>query len=413
MTTYHVSVKLADLTWDLTHDSGDVSDDDRVLPALTFGWRMPEGLWPQQPEPMTASLAINVPDFTSDIADLAEGDPCSIRIGLIGDDPEVDYSAHQVAFYGRITDLKATPRPRRAGVTLSVAAVDYIPDLAELQAWFPTPSIDQDSPAMLEELWDARFDTDFPDWPAEFGAPAIIPVNAYQDVPTRIGHELTQCIGLTAGDPTHRLIIAPVVDSTTELLDTTQAWSFDAIYKEHPDDPYVIPSARIERASLEWLYSKQSWPNFIEVVGDLVNVTTAHVGYSHRRTAKIDVTLMDSDDADNVAEFYLPDPTPSAWRVNTFRLLATRASLPDADFSGLAVMFPILTVFPGFPQRSACYGHPIVLADVPDHINPLAPGAGVSDVTGRLTGASVTITGGHVHFDLQLRQTTAAYEGEL
>lgn len=401
--SYRVVVNLGALTWDISHGDGALPDEDDVLDNLSFGWSMPEGLWPMQPEPMTATLALNVPTFTSDVHDLVEGDTCSILVFLTDEDGF--HETQTAAFYGRITDLQARPRSRRDGVTLSVVAVDYTVDLVELPTW--APSGVTDIPTTLEQLWDDRIATAFPTWPGpfEFGTPDTAPVADAQDVPTRIANELAQAVAPIDATPTHRLILAPLIDDTTNTLDATQAWTFDRVYKPPNTDAYSIACDRIEKDSFEWLYSKQSWPNYVEVIGPSATETASHAAPTPR-IARLTVTLVDSADVADVAAFYLPDPTPSGWRLNTFRFHATRGSgivIDDAPFQA----FPQLHLLPDTAERSSCYGQPIVITDVPNHLNPLADGEPeeTSHVEGRLTAASVTVQGGHVFFDFQLRQT--------
>lgn len=399
MTSYRVTVQLGALTWNIEPTDADAADEDRVLDGLRIGWSMPEGLWPQQPDPMTASLALNVPDFTSDVHDLTEGDQCAVAVYLVDDDGL--HETMTTTFYGRITDLKAVPRPNRPGVTLSIAAVDYIVDLAELDPWAPAPGATWDAPTFLAQLWDDRIASDFPTWDASLGANAIDPALDNRKVSEVIAFELVQNIGTTLGEPTHRAIIAPYIDFSTGTLDATQEWAFDMVYKESSEPAYEIPCAKVERQSLTWLYSKQTGPNSVFVTGEHVQASAAHPGILHRRTATIEVTLEDSPEP--VAEFYLPDPDPSGWRISTFRFLATRGGI-DIDDAPVA-LFPSWTLSPGSPDRSSCYGRPIVVTGVPNDRNPLATGAGVSDIGGRLTAATVTVQAGHMAFEFQLRQT--------
>lgn len=406
MISYRVTVDLGALSWDISHGDGALDDADEILDNLSFSWSMPEGLWPTQPNPMTATLGINVPDFTSGVSDLVEGDPCAIQFYFTDDDGL--HETLTASFYGRITDLQANPRSRRDGVTLSVVAVDYTVDMAELDPWAPAPGT-WTAPTLLEQLWDDRITSDFPTWDTSLGLMSIDPQLDDRPPSEVIAFELVQNIGTTLGEPTHRAILAPNIDFSTGTLDTTQEWAFDMIYKDSPEDPYTIPCDRVEKESLTWLYSKQTGPNAVFVVGPEGYGTgsAAHPGITHRRLETIDATITDS--LDPVAEFYLPDPTPSGWRVDTFRFHTTRGAGIHID-DVPAMLFPSWTLSPGSPDRSSCYGHPIILSDVPWHVNPLASGPTpeTSDVTGRLTGASFTVAGGHVFLDLQLRQTGLA-----
>jgi hypothetical protein len=368
----------------------------------------------------TASLGINVPDFTSDVSALAEGDPVVIDLTILSEgEPSYDIDDNPVynttaTFYGRISDLQAVPRDGRNGVTLSVVAVDYTVDLRTLEVWAPGagPWV-QD--AFLEQLWDDRIGTAFPTWYSSLGSNAIDPPVDNRNVGDVIDAELIQAAGFTLGEPTHRAIIAPNIDPFTRRLDTTQEWAFDMVYKESPTDPYPVPCHLIEKGSLVWLYSKAGDTNSVTVVSETGSGDAIHPGVTLRRVVNLDVTLTDPD-LDWLAELYLPDPVPSMWRVDGFRFHPTRGSGMDAEDlpHGLMPRWEVPPVTDAghdeldLTERSSCYGRPIELVDVPWHVNPLAvdDDPELTTVTGRLWGASVTVVGGHVMFDMQLRQTS-------
>lgn len=409
MSYYAADITLGDLSWTIVYneDGTAVSDDLLVLDSLSFGWRMPDGLWPQQPEPMTASLALNVPDFSDGPNELKEGDPCSISVKLA---PLAD----PFVFYGLISDLKAVPRGRtRPGVTLSVVAVDPTTTLYELPEWTSgtaPPPVETYVPDLLEQLWDDRNLGDFPGWPTtDFGAHAIYPGDQVQTPGAVIEHELLQSIST---DVTRRLILAPVIDSGTGLADADTPWSFDVVTKAAAGTALEIPAALVDRSSIEWLFARNTGPTRVEATGDggvadNRQVAAYDVDDPHPVTERIPVTFVDGADAQDVADFYLPPESVSRWRLQRFRFLIGRA---EGGLLNNNDLFPDWTGT-DTTTRAACYGRPITLTDVPTHQTPVYevdifdPAPPTADVAGRLAGADLTISGGRVVLDLQLRQT--------
>lgn len=397
---YQVTVQLGSLTWDVVYDVTTADPEaDEVLDGLSFGWTMPDGLWPQQPDPMSASLAINVPDFTAGIAELVEGDVCAITVGVI---EPVD-TTPQFRFYGRITDLKAVPRNNRTGVTLSVVAVDNTIDLAEKLQWAPLTDVGWNVHTFLEEIWDDNSLGAFPTWSGAITSPITPDLNP-QKLSDLIAHELQQTVLYTPDEsvPSFRLILAPNIDPATNAPDITQPWSFDVLYKFPYWDPADLPACYIETDSLEWLYAKTNEPNIIQLTGDGFMVT-ANTGTA-RRYGSIETTLSDSDDGQDVADFYLPADDPS-WRINTFRYHLTGQDPEDLDALP-PYLFPLWLDGTDPTDRAGCYGRAVHLTGIPGHRQPYSDAPDHDrTVKGRLTGARVNVTGGRVFLDMQLRQT--------
>lgn len=427
MSYYKVYIEVADHSWTVVRATTpeEAEDDLLVLDGLRMGWSMPEGLWPDQPDPMTAAFALTVPD-ARDIYGLAEGDPVAIEVTMHPDDTDPTFT-----FYGRLTDLRAVPRGgKRPGVTLSTVAVDYIPDLAELEDWRYT-GVPIGGPFNIEEylgdaymtgLWPSRPALgDFPPWPDvltygfNVGATVVEP-NELKPVREHIDFHLRQLVTLTLAEA--RLIIAPNIDPVTRRPDTDQPWAFDVVHKVPVASPFVIPKAQVVTNSITWQFQKGNGPTRVEVVGfnnDPDTLVYAEHAGSRHVVEQVEASFNDAtyaaDHAQEVADFYLPPSDVSRWRVETFRYQLTKHTLEDLEgfYQGL---FPrhAMTVAVPEDNRGACYGHPITIPDLPGHLNLLTPTPGEEEemdinITGRLAGAELTVSGRQVALDLQLRQT--------
>jgi hypothetical protein len=413
---YSVYIDVGSHHWDveLSPTPGVVTDDILPLDGLRIGWSVPQGLWPMQPDPLSASLALNVPD-ARDVADLAEGDPVAIEVKLDPDD-----TVPMAAFYGRVTDLRSTPRADRDGVTISVVAIDYTPDTAPLE---PLPDGFHPFAAdtvmeVLQEVWSDRPDLgDFPAWPTVID-PLVVEDQPGAEVREIIDFQLRQAItGFASeafppysGTPDGRLILAPNIDPATRVPDVDQPWAFDLVKKASGFDPFLVPGHLVETGSMVWQFQKGNGPTRVFVTDGLgIKRTAEHAGVGRHVTEELDSSLSGAQDSQAMADFYLPSDAVSRWRLETFRYLVSRD--PEADLADFyANLFPRHTVAPVADNltRGACYGHPIEIDEVPLHRIPLAGTGNPTDtrtITGRLSGAELTISGRHVSIDMQLRQT--------
>lgn len=411
MTYYSVYLDLGDHHWDIESNPtpGPLTDDLLVLDGLRFGWSMPQGLWPQQPDPMVAAVAVNVPD-ARDIADLAEGDPVAIEVTLHPDDTEPTF-----AFYGRITDLQATPRGGdRTGVTLSVVAVDYTTDMAEV-TFVSTVATTSSVVDVLENVWDDGGLGDFPTFPTLFGFSDLDLIGT-DDILTAqqiVTQQLLQTIGFSGFSPARRIILAPNIDPITRRPTTSQPWMFDVVSKFAEVAEFEIPSSAVELDSARWRFQKGTGPTRVEATGPWIPldfVYAEHSGVTRHVTERVSTTLQHDTDGQAVADFYLPTDEVSRWQLDTFRYLLTRAEDDDDDLEAFYQgLMPYHTGPTGDPDgRAACYGHPIAVTNIPAHLVPIdIDGAGEEiTVFGRLCGVELTISGRHVALDIQLRQTT-------
>lgn len=415
---YEVEIRLGDYEWTVTSVSGPgtFTDDLRVLDVLSFGWTSPAETGPRQPEPLTASLAITVPD-PSELADLAEGAPVGIRVKV---HPDEDYVA---GFFGRITDLQAAPRDGRDGLTYSIAAVDYTVDLAAQPkyAQFAAAEATED---YLEALWVARDMGDFPPWPTAAGFPSINFTTSADPraVLELIEYQLRQVIGFsdapTNSSPDRRAILAPNIDPATLLPDVDQPWALDVIFKNAEADAFTLDSHKVLTPSIEWLWQKSSAAQRIFVLtqagtllGFAQNTTSL---YAPTETVEVNLTTLGAGEP--VADFYLPSPDVAGWRLDRFTYLVTRQHTLEelaTMTTALQGLMPQWTVTDtgGDLTRGAHIGRPIKITDFPYHRQPALPvsfGGSGTAVAGRLAGATLTVAGGQVTYDLQLRDTEAA-----
>jgi hypothetical protein len=415
---YAVTIRLGDLDPFTVYDKdtavdGGLSEGERVLDSLHISWNIPAGIFPAPPDPGYASLAIRIPDFsTSELATLVEGSPVGIEVVIEADADPV------ATFYGRLTDLSASMNTGRGvtGVTLSLAAGDYVPDLLTKGEWIFTPEIGEDITAayVLERLWVDHVLGDFP-------SIAITDVDLV-DVPTGEPLAVTEWIetilapwifDIPGTSDIARLIVAPNIDASTGLPDADQPWTFDAIRRDADAGlSYYIPSDAIHTGTMNWRFDRNKGPTKIVVTygsgGEAY--ASGEVVVPAPRVEQIDTWLDDALGtlASEVAAFYLPASLDS-WRIDTFRFqlnqLDDEAERPGNFFPRHAGFIPDITA-----ARSSCYGLPIRVLDVPTHrvpgAVPLDPDNPVVDVEGRLAGAALTIVGGRVYVDATVRHTT-------
>lgn len=112
-------------SWSTTIDLGDdpTGAPVVVLDDLSAEWKSGEP-WPSQPEPVVTSFSLYVPDVF-DRPDVTQGTTVHYYIG-----PSAGASnGPLINFYGRITDVEATPL--RDGMRFDITAADYLADLGE------------------------------------------------------------------------------------------------------------------------------------------------------------------------------------------------------------------------------------------------------------------------------------------
>lgn len=412
MTDYLVTIAAGDLTWTIDSTAAaEHSDSTRVLDQLSIGWTMPRGsLWPQQPDPMSASFAINVPDFSGPASELAEGDPCAVTVEIT-DGPTY-------AIHGRITDLQAVPRPgKRPGVTLSVALVDYGPDLAQKGGWAFTPGVGATVTIgyVLDRLWDDHALGIRP--PIAEYDPALVsyPVGEAKAVTEWIETLLRSWL-INPLDPEQgRLVVAPNIDPGTGQPDADQPWAFDLVYRNGNatgDAYYIVGSQFFQTDTLVWKYDKNAGPSTVEVSygtgGE--TIASAAIVIPAPRIERVETWLDDTEGAlaSQLAAFYCPDDLSSAWRIETVRLLVDRLD-PGQLIQLQNELFPQHHVPAPSTARSACYGRAVLISDVAAHRTPIEPASSsypYVDVGGRLVGATLAISSGRIALDLQLRQNS-------
>lgn len=402
MTTYTVDVTIGSHSWTFEHTAGEAADTVTVLDGLRFGWSMPTGLGPVQPDPMTAALAISVPDFV-DAADIDTGTIVGIEIRF---DPDAEDPTF--AFYGRVSDGVAVPRTAKAapagrsGVTISLLAVDYTVDLADLEDWAYGAGTDLNGYAqVLTQLWSDRPTLGtLPEWPGGFdpNGPAVEP----GDSPSGV-LEVIKAVLLVAVDAasTKRVILAPFI--TGGALDV-QHYAFDAVTK-NPTSLWTLHSNAIRRDTLKWLRSKRRLFNTLEVTGagDTVPaiVTWPDVGLKVL-TDRLSTISSEQDQLDDVADFYLPDPGDSgSWTLDQFTVQLSD-QLDDADLAALPLdLMPRWYLDPSEAERSSCYGKAVKIVGLPDDLNPFTD---APDLQGILDAAAVSIAGGRVTLETRLRR---------
>jgi hypothetical protein len=419
--TYSVDITLGAHSWSLVETEGEVTDGIRVLAGLQFGWTVPKnGLWPAQPDPMTASFAVNVPYF-ADIADVGEGDPVVIKVRA---DEEGDVIA---SFYGNVTNRRATPRPRRLGVTYSIVAADYTVQVSELPSTAGTDLgaglfTDNVVPDISEGTFPFVHAVDLLDWVWVHHLPGGVDVTGLytsddvsmfvpvgSDIRPYIDNLLVQLVN---GGSLTRMILAPYVDEDGNLapaasgryftLDTLQAGTVvDFIGRPGTaTDSLVFAASAIERNQLAWNAAKGVNPGRVQVTGfgndsssGTVQDTPYQAGTPGAGTVSIPSQLDDGADAIALAIFYA-NWLWSPWQIDDLTLLVT-----DADLAVPVGLFPDWALDEGDPGRASCYTQAVTLTGVQTSLTP----DGTDTTTGVLMGAQCRITSGRLYIDLSLR----------
>lgn len=419
--TYEAYVRLADHEWTFTEDAdgGAASDGVTVLSGLTFGWATTKQLWPAQPDVMTASLAINVPNFL-DAADL-QGETCVIEVkALSAGDPIA-------RFYGDITDARATPRTKRAGVTISVVAVGYTVRAAENGfvvfremdvGGGVDPIYEHQAAGMLWEQFAANPDDDVTDiWSSPtprlmYGLvdPFLPPIGTFLDVVPYIEALLNQAIDV---DDLTRMIWSPIVESSTgELPASGRVFTLDAVSGDMTSlTETTLPGSCVRLDQLQWSDVKGSVPSTILVTdtrGDGLRKDASVPTAMGQATETIPVLLTGVDAEDNaqaVADFYAAAEF-DRWQLDRVTLEVTRAvhdgRLDPTDITSF--YFPQWTAPEAGGFRAACYNQLVTITDV----DPTRTPDGADTISGVLTGATCRISGGALSLDLILRRPYVA-----
>lgn len=401
---YQVDVTLAGEAWSLTETDGEVTDGISVLSGLDFGWALPGGVWPQQPQPMGASLALTVPNF-ADLA-VAEGDVCTIEVKATADGPII------ARFYGDVTDYHATPRTGRPGVTLEVTAVDYTVRTAELDGLvsgiitIPPPDLD-----VVEFLWPSGGlgpgVSDTPPFGGVWTSPSrVLTALPFTDdrpsIRGTIDQLLLQAVNV---DDWTRMILSPVVaGGLLTAAPSARLFTLDTIHAEPSmfNDPAFleIPASAVRLDQLDWSNVKGQTINRVLVTGwggDTTNQTSAFTpGVPIETYAAIATTFLDESSAEDVATFYAGIGF-NPWQLDKVTIPVTRAGVAAIIPADL---FPDWTAAEGDPARAACYSRALRFSDVDTTRTP----DGSDEITGVLTGARCRIAGGDLELDLTIRR---------
>lgn len=416
-TYYTVRVTVGEYTWHLVRaavQGSEISDGTVVLDNLTFGWAMPDqALWPVQPNPMTATFAINVPEFPV-LDDIDEGWAVAIEVGF-------EDGAHHptFAFYGRATDLVAVPRSRhRTGVTISCAAVDYTVDPNELSNYATADESAMAENSLLAAMWtELGLGYDgmgpLPTWPLTPVADVAQPGPSGTPARALIDAVLLQAVD---GGPSARAIFAPYIDSAGLLQHGADdpdfpKFVFDVLEKiPDTDNALHIAAGKVGR-SIQWGRRKRrAQPTRIETTGTVGTTPQAAEVLTDFRpiVEQVDTISADNDRLLAVAEFYLPDAPSRGWQVEGVRWLFSHESTElVTDLLALDDIMPRWALAEGASERASCYRKSVVIEGLPSHQNPYydPDDPATNDLRGVLTGVQLTIAGGEVYLDLKLRQT--------
>lgn len=432
-------VRLGDHYWTEQTMKGEVDDETRILAGLSVGWSLNGTLYPAQPQPMTATLSVNLPAFT-DGSDLLEGDVAAIEIYLADDDwvgpaPAGLPLLPMVSFYGRITDLKAKPRSlngsdpaavARPGVTLDVVAVDYTVDVAEAPPYpVSDGSASVDAWSVLDTLWSHACGGSLHStglwWGGTEAGSAIWPQTGWINSRAVIDQILLEEIDVPGSQ---RMIMAPLVPNSLRdyaagvplvggvgpgELHAGRAFTLDTVGVPGDGVDEVV-AASVIRRDIGWTQVKGDDPNVATVSYQYAGATETLNVYATGAVAPFTfqpITLDIEDDvtgtvAAQVGAFYVGDPVnDDDWQIDAVTILPHLISGPDLIFP---VLFPHweLDERPAAESvaRAACYSRRIEITGIRPDLVPFTETA----IRGVLFGASVVIENGKPAVTLTLRR---------
>lgn len=390
----------------------EVADAPAVLDDLRFGWSMPtNGLYPTQPDAMSAEFALNLPVF-SDYSDLAKGDPVQIELRVPADGNIV------ASFYGRVTDATARPRDRReededGGVTLDVVAIDYTVDPAEQRG--PETGVLNDPLYEYDVLQSAFFNGfggvlpgDIDGIPTLWTSPTdvVVPdtilvgpdrLRAFEQVAAM----LQQAVNSTAGT---RMILSPLI--VAGELPSGRRFTIDTI-EAHPETAldFILDASAVDM-DVTWQQVKGDapdrvvatyGPSSLQAVATMTGATEPYVDIP------LQLHLPDAAGARaaEVAAWYLPlDLAELGWQVKALTFYVDQMD-PETLLTFPGVLFPRWFWDEGEPERADCYNAQIVVFGADATVVPEAIFS--SYFGGYLAGATAQIRDGLLSFDLALR----------
>lgn len=434
---YEVWVRLNDDEWTFTEDpdAGTITDGPTVLAGMRFGWSMPGPLWPVQPSPASASLVLNLPDFSAAGLDRpADGDWLAIEVKLDTTD-----TTCLARFYGDVTDYSASPREGREGVFLSVEAVDYTVRLRETYhppyviADDATPWTDQE---LATDMWARGDETGLAepgtilDWETppvtisdsylNLDGPLPVPVPTFLErlllgatnTPSAIGrHMLAPLVGPASYAPNHGRLADGV-----SFVGVTGAYYWLDILNADPlalSQLWEIPGDAVESDSFTWSNIKGRLAAYVTTSGwggDQQAQTYSPVtGATGVAGEDVPVMINDEVNAQAVSDFYAELAPFDPWQVERFTVPVTRFlrnggdPRPVGDLNaGLLELFPDQTLSETDAGRAWCYATGLVITDV----DPTTTPDGEDFVQGILVGAECVITdSAHLELALAMRRT--------
>jgi hypothetical protein len=406
---YVVTLKVGSHEWTISYD--DVLDPDdpvQVLDQLKIGWELNESdPWPAQPRGATCEIGFYATNVDELDADLAVGTPMS---AVLEDGDGNEFAT----FHGRVTEPRATPIKRRAGLRMlyGLRGDDYTADLYEepvtITGW---PAEDAD--ARMDRIVD-------------LAATVGITLEAPADTGTAAFEELsegTYTIGSLVEDHLRqivvegpaRYVVAPVI--VDDLLD-----HFECVLMDTTADASALPGtfaivgglltlvfpdteatgvvdAGDVNLDTTWTRLKFRAINRVKVAGSTVTAEAARGGPPVR--LDLTTTLTDQDTADLMAELYLPDTDEAlGWVADEFLYYAHRHQ------EGLLPKW-----FPDHredPPTTAAYVNPHLILRIPSNINL----AGTKALAGQLSKASVELDSRKVLVRFALRRNLPLPTGE-
>lgn len=439
---YQVWVRVPGFEWTFVEDpdSGEVADGVTVLSGLRMGWAMKGPLWPRQPEPMTASIEVNLPtfeDWTSghpDLAGAADGAFLAIEV-KVDEDDELPVAR----FYGDITDFKATPRVTAPGVILSVVAVDYTVRVSEeyhpqfVWADDATPTTTEEIFNRIDGLfplgdqtgygehssqvrWLVGLTTEIDDAYLNLDAPLgmstrdlldkILDISVWDSGPGDVGRFVFAPMVIPVGETRH----GERFDGVGIVTPSGVFYTFDVVKADPTDLPVLweLDAGAVELDSIEWTNVKGGEVATVTTTGwggTNQNMTASPVpGATGDTVANLNVIEHLEVNAQTVGDWYADRAFTSPWQLTRLVIPVTRVLKAGGDLGTVTgaplQLTPDWTLEEEADYRGACYSTGLQIANVDPSVTP----DGGSLIEGIVTGCEIRVDDLGLAFELALRQ---------
>lgn len=410
MSLYKVDLDIGAHSWSITEgDAPDYGPTD-----VQVSWSVPSGKLTAQPDPVTAKIGLVVADI-GDLAGVDRGTEIALAVYVPS-----DAATPACEFAGRVADIAATPRRLGQGMTVALDAVDYTADLGE-EMWDAHQPSGETMIARLVEILDVE-GWALPTYPAHLNTVKLrgygplresrlttLAGTLWQWAVKTAAYLVPHPVVLVMADATHpRLVDVPrhITGGRYPLvLDPDGSYTFtrDPI-DGSADAPAVIDACHVELPAT-WRRTKLDAPSRIEITAaDETTVYTADLGETPPVTIAQQSDVFDTDiggdtpeRVQDIADMYLPETAGLLqWTADTFRLRLHDDPTAPGD---------VPMMLPPSDLAASVLNAVVVVDNIPGTQNPTTSDTSRPSTAyaGRLSGATLTVTGRKVFLDFGLR----------